>query len=126
MQRAAREAMLGLPASVAGDKRHEGGRMAAYCIFDITEIHDEQKMAEYRDGVIATVAQFSGRYIVIGGTVDLLEGAHKPVFPVIIEFPSLAQAHSWYESEEYGPLREARRSATSSSAYFVAGIDEAN
>lgn len=99
--------------------------MAAYCIFDITQIHDEQKMAEYREAVIATVAQFNGRYIVIGGPVDLVEGAHKPIFPVIIEFSSLAQAHRWYESEEYRPLREIRCSATTSSAYFVAGLDGA-
>lgn len=96
--------------------------MAAYCIFDIARIHDEEQMAAYREAVIATVSQYHGRYIVIGGPVDLLEGAHKPIFPVIIEFPSLAQAHRWYESEEYRPLRELRRSATTSSAYFVAGL----
>jgi uncharacterized protein (DUF1330 family) len=74
--------------------------------------------------VTATVEQFGGKYVVIGGRVDLIEGANKPCFPVIIEFPSLAQAHRWYESEAYEGLRGLRLAATTSSAYFVAGLGE--
>lgn len=73
---------------------------------------------------MATVDQFGGRYVVIGGHVDLIEGAYKPVFPVIIEFPSLAQAHHWYKSEAYEGLRALRLAATTSSAYVVAGVGE--
>jgi uncharacterized protein (DUF1330 family) len=98
--------------------------MAAYCIFDIIQVHDEQKMAEYREGVTATVDQFGGRYIVVGGAVDLVEGTYKPVFPVVIEFPSLAQAHRWYESEAYAGLRALRLAITTSSAYFVTSLGE--
>lgn len=98
--------------------------MAAYGIFDIINVHDEEQMAKYREGVMATVAQYDGKYVVIGGTVEPVEGSPRPVFPVIIEFPSLAQARRWYESEAYRKLRALRLAATTSSAYFVAGIGE--
>ena len=31
--------------------------------------------------------------------------------PVLIEFPSLAEAHAWYESDEYAPLLKLRLAA---------------
>lgn len=98
--------------------------MAAYCIFDNIQVHDEQKLAEYREAVLQTVEQNGGRYVVVGGTVDLVEGSYRPVFPVIIEFPSLGQARHWYHSEEYRALKALRLAATTSNAYFVEGVAE--
>ena len=67
--------------------------MSAYVFFDIFEIIDQQKMDGYRRHVGQTVGQYGGRYLVIGGRVDILEGDWRPVLPVIIEFPSLEQAY---------------------------------
>jgi uncharacterized protein (DUF1330 family) len=95
--------------------------MAAYCLFDIPEETDSAKMQEYRKRVFLVVAQYGGKYLVIGGPLDAVEGNWRPVFPVLIEFPSLEQAHRWYNSEEYRDLKELRLAATKGHAVFMAG-----
>jgi uncharacterized protein (DUF1330 family) len=96
--------------------------MAAYCFFDVLEFTDEEKMEQYRAGVFATVEQYGGRYLVIGGKTDLVEGEWRPVFPVLIEFPDLEQAHRWYDSTEYKPLKDLRLAATRGNAVFIEGL----
>jgi uncharacterized protein (DUF1330 family) len=41
----------------------------------------------------------------------------------VIEFPSLDQAHRWYESEEYRELKNLRLSATCGDAVFMEGME---
>ena len=95
--------------------------MSAYCIFDIREIVDREKMAKYRAGVLPTVEKFDGRYLVLGGKLDVVEGDWTPVFPVIIEFPSLERAHQWYGSEDYRELLQLRLEGSRGTAVFVQG-----
>ena len=93
--------------------------MAAYCFFDVREVVDPAKMEDYRRNVLATVEQYGGRYVVIGGTCDVIEGQWKPNFPVIIRFPNLEQAHNWYHSEEYKYLKALRLSGSKCDAVFM-------
>ncbi|MDQ3803160.1 MAG: DUF1330 domain-containing protein [Acidobacteriota bacterium] len=95
--------------------------MAAYCFFDVHEITDPGRMERYRAGVLSTVEQYGGRYLTVGGKCDAVEGDWQPVFPVIIEFPSLEQAHRWYDSEEYRDLKALRLGSTRGSAVFIEG-----
>jgi uncharacterized protein (DUF1330 family) len=95
--------------------------MSAYCIFDIREIVDREKMAKYREGVAPTVERFGGRYLALGGPFDVVEGDWRPVFPVIIEFPSLEEAHRWYRSEEYAALLDLRLQGSRGTAVFIEG-----
>jgi uncharacterized protein (DUF1330 family) len=67
----------------------------AYCFFDVLEVTDPAKLEQCRAGVRATIEQYGGRYLTIGGQCDIVEGNWQPVFPVLIEFPSLEQAHRW-------------------------------
>jgi len=97
--------------------------MAAYCFFDIHEFTDQEKMAKYREGVLATVEQYDGRYLVLGGKCEIVEGSWSPKVPVIIEFPSMEQAHKWYNSPEYKPLLKLRLEATRGNAVFIEGRD---
>lgn len=96
--------------------------MAAFCFFDILKIHDEEKMSLYREKVFDTVAQYQGRYLAIGGPCDVMEGNLQPNFPVLLEFPSLAQAHEWYNSDAYRSLKQLRLSAVDSNAFFIQGF----
>lgn len=96
--------------------------MAAYCLFDNLEIFDPAKMEAYKKRVAPVVQQFGGRYVVIGGKVDLMEGTAQPSYPVMIEFPSLEQAHRWYGSEEYRELKSLRLEAGRFNAVFVEGL----
>jgi uncharacterized protein (DUF1330 family) len=95
--------------------------MAAYCFFDVHEVTDPEKMERYRAGVLSTVERYGGRYLTVGGKVDVVEGDWQPVFPVLIEFPSLEQAHRWYDSEEYRDLKALRLAATRGNAVFIEG-----
>lgn len=93
--------------------------MSAYCFFDILEVTDAEKMETYRAGVVATVHQYGGRYVVIGGPLEVVEGHWRPAFPVMLEFPSLDAARRWYQSPEYEPLKALRLAATRGNAVFM-------
>ena len=95
--------------------------MAAYCFFDVLEVVDAEKLERYRDGVLSTVESYGGRYLTVGGQCDVVEGEWRPVFPVLIEFPSLEQAHRWYDAEEYRELKALRLAATKGNAVFIEG-----
>lgn len=95
--------------------------MAAYCFFDVLEVTDPQKLEQYRAGVRSTVEKYGGRYLTVGGQCDVVEGTWRPVFPVLIEFTSLAQAHRGYESEEYRDLKVLRLAATQGHAVLIEG-----
>ena len=45
--------------------------MAAYFLFDVRHIHDQDLLAKYRQQVFATVERFGGRYRVLGGPVEM-------------------------------------------------------
>ena len=51
-----------------------------------------------------------------------MEGDWRPTYPVLIEFPSLEQAHRWYDSGEYQELNALRLSAVRSNAVFIEGL----
>ena len=48
--------------------------MSHYCFFDVREVTDHAKVARYMIGVFATVAQYGGRYLVLGAKSDVVEG----------------------------------------------------
>lgn len=96
--------------------------MPAYCLFDILEITDEDKFEEYRTKVFATVEQYNGRYLVIGGQYEKLEGDWSPVFPVVIEFPDKDQAKRWYDSAEYREIKDLRVDGTRSNGVVLEGL----
>ena len=96
--------------------------MPAYCLFDNLEVTDPVALKEYTSRVVSVVEQFGGRYVVLGGAVDRVEGDWAPTFPVMIEFPSLAHARRWYGSAEYRELRALRQSAGRYSGVFMAGL----
>jgi uncharacterized protein (DUF1330 family)/SAM-dependent methyltransferase len=95
--------------------------MPAYCFFDVREITDHAKVEQYLAGVFATVERYGGRYLVLGGNADLVEGDWQPVYPVIVEFADGTQARRWYESPEYAPLKALRVAGTRSNAVFLEG-----
>lgn len=95
--------------------------MPAYFLVDVLAIKDAAKMERYRAQVAPVVEKFGGRYIVIGGPFQVVEGSYQPTFPVIIEFPSMEHARRWYDSEEYRELKALRLAATVSNAFFMDG-----
>jgi len=95
--------------------------MAAYFLFDLVQVIDAARLEEYKKKVGAVVEKFGGRYLVVGGQPEVVEGDWHPAFPVLIEFPSGEQARRWYNSDDYRELKELRMAASSGSAVFLEG-----
>jgi uncharacterized protein (DUF1330 family) len=97
--------------------------MPAYFFFDMLTVTEPETLERYRQAVLATVEQYGGRYLTVGGHCDVVEGEWRPVFPVLIEFPSLEHARRWYDSEEYRAPKALRLAAAKGNAVFIEGTD---
>ena len=95
--------------------------MPAYVLADVT-VTDPPAMEEYRKQVPATLAKYGGRFLVRGGAHQTVEGDWKPARLVVIEFPSLADAQRWYDSEEYRAPKALRMRAGRTSVVIVDGV----
>lgn len=96
--------------------------MSAFFLFQNHGVSDEAAFAEYRRLVPATVARYGGAYRVLGGAVEVVEGPFTLTSPVLIEFPTLADARAWYASEEYAPLKAMRFASLRSTGVLVEGL----
>lgn len=95
--------------------------MPAYVIADVT-VTDAATMDEYRKLVPGSIAPFGGRFIVRGGAISPVEGDWKPKRLVVIEFPSMADARRWYDSEEYREPKAMRLRAGLTNMVMVEGV----
>jgi uncharacterized protein (DUF1330 family) len=86
------------------------------------EVTDESKLQGYRDRVRPTVEKFGGRYRIINGQQDTVEGGLRFTFPVLIEFPTMEQARRWYDSSEYRAILPLRLESTRGGAVFIDGL----
>ncbi len=96
--------------------------MSAYCFWDNIEVSDPAKLEEYKERVLPIVEKFGGRYLILGGRSDVVEGNWPLSFPIVIEFPNMDVAHRWYQSEDYADLKALRQSASKANAIFIEGI----
>ena len=94
--------------------------MSAYVIAEVT-VTDPQLFAEYGKGVPGTIAAYGGKYLVRGGKTESREGGWAPNRVVVLEFPSMERARTWYDSAEYKPLLAMRLKAAQSRMIFVEG-----
>jgi uncharacterized protein (DUF1330 family) len=96
--------------------------MPAFFFVDVHEVTDAAKMQAYRDRVFPIVEKFGGRYRIINGRQDSVEGNLRFTFPVLIEFPSMEQARRWYDSPEYRAILPLRLESTRGGAVFIEGL----
>ncbi len=94
--------------------------MSAYVIGEI-EVTDPATYDDYRKQVLATIEKYGGRFLVRGGDVEALEGGWSPKRIVVLEFPTLQQARSWYRSPEYAPLIKLRQKGSRGKLIAVQG-----
>lgn len=96
--------------------------MAAYCLFDNLSVSDRVKLEEYKIKVAPIVEKFQGKYTVIGGQTEVIEGSWETKFLVMIEFPNLHLAREWYNSADYRELKALRFSVSRSNAIMMEGL----
>lgn len=81
--------------------------MKAYMIIRV-EIEDPALLKEYQAVAPAAIKKYNGNIIVRGGAIINLEGAKDTRRTIVIEFPSLADAETFYHSAEYTHACELR------------------
>jgi uncharacterized protein (DUF1330 family) len=86
---------------------------------------DTEEVRRYRELAKDSIAQYGGRYLVRGARPDALEGDWPPENRmVIIEFPDLEQAKSWYTSPAYARAQATRSNIGYRRMLLVEGLDE--
>jgi uncharacterized protein (DUF1330 family) len=97
--------------------------MPAYVIVE-TEIRDPEQYERYRAASPGAVHAGSGRFVVRGGELAVLEGDWNPSRLVVLEFPDLEAAKRWYDSPEYEEAKRLREGAANLRMVAVQGLDE--
>lgn len=95
--------------------------MPAYVINDM-EITDPALFEVYKKLSPATVAQYGGSFLARGGRIEALEGDWSPKRVVILEFPTMAQAHAWIDSPEYAAAKRLRQMSAKSNLVMIEGL----
>lgn len=95
--------------------------MKGYILFQ-EDVFDQATFEKYKELSSASLVEYGGNFIVRGGQFNVLEGdfAHERV--VIIEFPTVAQAEAWYDSEGYAAAKKLRLKASKGQAILITGV----
>ena len=94
--------------------------MPAYVIFMRESTTDEQEMKRYSELALPTLANRAVSPLAFYGALDVLEG---PAFEgaVVLQFPSVSEARSWYDSPEYQAAALHRKQGSSFRVFIVEG-----
>lgn len=80
----------------------------AYVIVNLKVKNFDRYFAEYVPGVVELLGRHGGQVIVGTNDPETVEGDLPGNWHVVIEFPSMEAAKSWYADPEYQPLRDLR------------------
>jgi len=95
--------------------------MPAYVVVQI-RVRDPEIYERYRRLAERSIPVYGGRYIVRGGATTTLEGTWAPSRFVMLEFPTAAQAHAWWDSPEYAEAKRLRQASADTEMLVVEGI----
>ena len=96
--------------------------MSAYLIVE-TEITAPEQYAQDKAASPGAIAAGGGRCLVRGGEMAVLEGDWRPSRLVVVEFPDLEAAKTFYESDEYQAAIKLREGAANLNMVAVQGVD---
>ena len=95
--------------------------MAAYMIVQI-KITREEGWPEYRQHVSELFARHGGRYLVRGGSIEVLEGSYDGRRLIVFEFPSMEVIRSVWNSPEYAEVKKLRAGSGELDVRAVPGV----
>jgi len=95
--------------------------MPAYVIVEI-DIHDKELYKSYTELTPETINNYNGKFIARGGKSIILEGDKIPKRVVVLEFPDLETANSWWHSEAYSRAKKIRQKAATTRMTIVEGV----
>ena len=95
--------------------------MPAYAVA-MVKVNNQEAYQEYARLAGPAVAQHGGRFLARGGIAHTQEGAVPYNRMVIVEFPSVAAAKTFYDSPEYQAARAKRLGAADFNMTFLEGM----
>ena len=81
------------------------------CVIGHITVKDEEKWAQYRAQVPATLAPWGAELLFRGKVDSVLAGSHRHTDTVVIRFPDAAAVDGWYHSAAYQALIPLRQQA---------------
>lgn len=81
--------------------------MTAYALAHVRSVELCPDIVEYLERIQGTMDPFGGRFAFHGGEKDVVEGAWAEDV-ILIEFPDLEAARSWWSSPEYRAIKHLR------------------
>ena len=94
--------------------------MSAYIIGRV-EITDWPRYLEYMKHTPGIIARHGGKFIARGGETTTLEGPAETSRVIILEFPDLESARSFYQSSEYQEAKGLREGAALAQFVMIDG-----
>ena len=91
--------------------------MSAYFLAEV-DWKDQTARQQYIASFAATLAPYGGR-VAFAGPAENIEGDWHPTLLALLEFDTLEQARSWYNSPEYGRVKELRHHGADSKMVLV-------
>ena len=86
--------------------------MPAMLIVDVVEVKDAEKYAQYRERVPKTLDKVGAVYLARGHNISVFAGEWNPDRIVVVQFPSMEAARTWFASDDYAELKKLREAAT--------------
>ena len=95
--------------------------MAGYALIDV-EITDQATFAESLERAPAVVEAYGGKYLVRGGTTEVVQGNWTPHRVVLVEFESVERARAWWNSPDHARLRVMLDKCSNATVTIVEGV----
>ncbi|NYT85479.1 DUF1330 domain-containing protein [Pusillimonas harenae] len=99
--------------------------MPAYAVGIINETRLSGAIRDYLEHIDATLQPYLGRFIIHGGPYLPLEGEPTGDL-IVIEFPSLELASSWYDSPDYRAIKPLRMENSVGIVFLAPGVPPAH
>jgi uncharacterized protein (DUF1330 family) len=97
--------------------------MTAYAIGHLHDVRMGPDIAAYLEGIDATLAPFGGRFVIHGGSAEVLEGEWSGDL-IAIAFPDIDAARAWYASDAYQAIAGLRTRNASGAVILIDGVPE--
>jgi uncharacterized protein (DUF1330 family) len=95
--------------------------MPAYAIGHLHDVNLGPDIVEYLQRIDETLAPFGGRFIIHGGPVTVAEGTWSGDL-IVIAFPDMASARTWYDSPAYRLILPLRTRNSRGGVFFIDGV----
>lgn len=117
------QALVFSASSAAAAESSSTPEAPGYLVFRAS-FHDPEALAAYGRAVAALADEFGGRFIVVSAAPELMEGEDDGRRLVILRFPSVAAARTFWTSQAYAQVKRLREGAGTVDTVLVTGIAE--